>query len=191
MKHRRELAIHEAGHAVVGWMHGELRFSRIVIGDGRAPIEGDALGYVESKYRLPRPFCGRMKIGRPEPKDWPKVRDIVVGLIAGTAAQWHLRGRKGRVWLPGSESDIWAAQNLADRLHGGDNDLGVAFVHYCVEISKVEVARHWWAIEAVADALASAGEMRFPAFQGVLAAAADRRWGSQAALTQAGQADIR
>jgi hypothetical protein len=162
------LAIHEAGHAVVGWLYGGIKLKEIVVGNGRDPVEGDVLGYVKQKCRLPRGFCDNLETGFPESKDWVYARNLIVSLAAGTAAEWRLNGYKGKVWRAGSDQDERSAREIADRMHRGNYNLGLSFLTYCADVAKDEADRRWRFIESVASELKKTEVMRWQDFQEII-----------------------
>ncbi len=178
---RRTLAIHEAGHAVVGWRYAQLRGHRIVIGDGHAPVRpSGSLGFAEHTVTLPRGLRVRLELGNTVPADLERARNVAVAMAAGVAAEWRLRGCKGRLRYEAGSTDLVVVTGLAEYLHRGDANCARAFVNYCEEIAKAQVIAGWWAIEAVADELLVRGELSFAEVRDVLGAAAQARVAAQA-----------
>lgn len=127
---RDVIAYHEAGHAVVGHVMG-LRFSRIYVGSASGQIIFDEEWSEDAVLEDPALLdCYALMLLAATAAEW-RHTGTVLGATGDIAAlSWLIRSAKARGTLP--MADRWRRANA-------------------------EAARHWPAIEALADELAHRG----------------------------------
>jgi hypothetical protein len=132
------VAIHEAGHAVVGW-RSKMRITRVTI----VPT-ADALGSA-THHRTPA-FLEKIGEGRLSNE---RVEAVVQTLLAGPEAERKFCGRYDH---QGASADYDGAHDYIIR-HVGSDDEGKAWVKLCRIRTRARIAFLWDEIVAVAEAL--------------------------------------
>jgi hypothetical protein len=130
---RRELAFHEAGHAVVAALLG-LPIEWVTIDDENGC--GQAEPETNPFFRLDEPFESRRR---------------VIVAMAGSAAQCLGIGREPQ-WMPASEGDKRLAEDNAERAGFSPDDLSVAITI----LSRPHV---WEKVDRLAAALLEHGQL--------------------------------
>jgi hypothetical protein len=138
--HRREVAYHEAGHAVAHILYGH-PVDEITV---KPDPEQESLGHVKSVYGgIIQQHCLA-----DDGLQMEMVRQIVRAIYAGLAAQRLFNARAGR---GGADQDYWQAAELADEFCLG-NDVQ-RWHRRQIAAAQILVKEHRAAVSAIADAL--------------------------------------
>lgn len=155
---RRRTAIHEAGHALASWWHGQPIYS---VTASRASIGENAIGPVDGHVHARRFLADSEQVSAMDSATLRELvgRDLISHLAGPLAEARHCRCSLDEILQRSGAGDEQAAFDLLGFLETDQTDEWLAPMAEAIERARRLLRRYWPAIVALADQLQAHGHL--------------------------------